>query len=543
MSVRQLVTSAALLLLTSCGLLSFGEARVGNGESPDSHHRRDSVFCNHVDGPFDVIIVGAGMAGLATARTLLDARPGICMKIFEKGNDVGGRMKSDTFGGYNIELGANWISGGLGKSGQHPIKNLADQYGIPYYSQWFDDCDVYDAFSRFPTTPIKSSDWWKRWQALLKAMNCANDEGNLRYNAYYANASGSLSDVRVSEVLARCGWNSSSSRVDRAIEAFWFDNDYLLTPSQSSIYNFPEDTYFDYGKSDNFVKGNSISTTLQGLARRYAEGVGNRITFNAAVTKIVYSNTGATVTASGKDYTTKKLIYTPSIGVLRSHEANNVFSPPLTPSSATFPLDMGAWYKVFFKFPTGLGGDFWKSKFHYQWIIIGTQTRNLCSMWLNFEHVDLWPGSRILMCGLDQSAVEAKFGTGTILSASNPTHVNALLEPLQKAFGSKFRNATGPPLITNWLGDDSFLGSWERWAYNDNTLDLGDYYDFIKPRNQTLFFAGSGMCLRYWGFMHGAYFSGVKTANWVLNSLAGNTETPYSPCDDINNIVGSELGG
>jgi polyamine oxidase len=546
MNVRQLLTSAALFLLASA-LFDVGEARVGT-TSPDSEHRRDAA-CNQAGTEFDVIIVGAGMAGLATAHTLLANDPNMCIKILEKGSVVGGRMKSSQFEGQFIELGANWISGGNGNTGKHPIKNMADAYGIPYYDMWMDSFDVYDGTKATPTR-IKQSVWWKRFQALKKAMTCLDSEGNERYVAYYA---GDIpeKDVRASTVLALCGWTPGDS-VDIALEAYFFDNDYLTTPFNTTIYDFPEDSYFDFGKAENFVKGNSVSNGLQGLANSYANelGVASKITFGASVTKIDYANVASpkVTTMAGtvsKTYTTKKVVYTPSIGVLRKHEESGVFNPTLTPNSSKFPIEMGTWIKVFFKFPEA----FWDKQL--QWIIIGTKVRNLCSLWLNYDFVDttttLLPGSKMLMCGLDQDAVDKYFNTTNYsLKASDKA---VLLAPLKASFGSKYKEPVVAPRITNWLGDDAFLGSWERWVFNDN-LNLYDYYDFLQPRsvtnnanNRTLFFAGSGMCNRYWGFMHGAYYSGVKAARWVLNSFDGIAETPKSPCDDPNNIVNDEFGG
>ena len=72
-------------------------------------------------GPFDAIVVGAGMSGLAAAATLLDR--GKTVVVLEGRDVVGGRMRTKTdfgepAGDYytgTIELGANWIYGGYGR--------------------------------------------------------------------------------------------------------------------------------------------------------------------------------------------------------------------------------------------------------------------------------------------------------------------------------------------------------------------------------------------------------------------------------------------
>lgn len=51
----------------------------------------------------DVIIIGAGIAGLSAAHTL--ARNGKKVVVFEASDDVGGRMRSDEYQGYILDRG------------------------------------------------------------------------------------------------------------------------------------------------------------------------------------------------------------------------------------------------------------------------------------------------------------------------------------------------------------------------------------------------------------------------------------------------------
>ena len=54
-----------------------------------------------------IIIIGAGMAGAAAARTLADA--GCEVLVLEARDRIGGRIHTFTDWGYPLELGANWI--------------------------------------------------------------------------------------------------------------------------------------------------------------------------------------------------------------------------------------------------------------------------------------------------------------------------------------------------------------------------------------------------------------------------------------------------
>jgi phytoene dehydrogenase-like protein len=51
----------------------------------------------------EVIVVGAGLAGLSCARTI--AAAGIDVSVVEKSNGVGGRVRTDSVDGYRLDRG------------------------------------------------------------------------------------------------------------------------------------------------------------------------------------------------------------------------------------------------------------------------------------------------------------------------------------------------------------------------------------------------------------------------------------------------------
>ncbi len=60
-----------------------------------------------VDGPFDVVIVGAGLAGLNAGRKLVER--GVHCLVLEARDRVGGRTLSQSLAGTMIDLGGQWI--------------------------------------------------------------------------------------------------------------------------------------------------------------------------------------------------------------------------------------------------------------------------------------------------------------------------------------------------------------------------------------------------------------------------------------------------
>jgi monoamine oxidase len=73
---------------------------------------------------YHVIVIGAGMAGLAAARTLQTAD--FSVKIVEGRERIGGRTHTDSSLGADIDLGAAWIHGPIG----NPLMPLAQQFGV-----------------------------------------------------------------------------------------------------------------------------------------------------------------------------------------------------------------------------------------------------------------------------------------------------------------------------------------------------------------------------------------------------------------------------
>lgn len=77
----------------------------------------------------EVLVVGAGLAGLSAARALHDA--GVDVQVWEARDRVGGRTLTSELGGAAIDLGAQWLG-----PGQHRMHALADRFGLERFATW-----------------------------------------------------------------------------------------------------------------------------------------------------------------------------------------------------------------------------------------------------------------------------------------------------------------------------------------------------------------------------------------------------------------------
>ncbi len=109
------------------------EANVTNSDTELSAARRSAA-----DAPreADVVVVGAGLAGLSAACELL--RAGLEPVVLEARDRVGGRTLSEPIGdGVVVELGGQWLAEGNRRMGE-----LAAEAGAPLYQNYAEGADL-----------------------------------------------------------------------------------------------------------------------------------------------------------------------------------------------------------------------------------------------------------------------------------------------------------------------------------------------------------------------------------------------------------------
>merc|ERR1719387_2084728 len=74
-----------------------------------------------------VIVVGAGMAGLAVAHELADS--GLSVLVLEASDRSGGRVRCGNFSGFKADMGAAFVEGA---SDLNPVVRLARKYGFTW---------------------------------------------------------------------------------------------------------------------------------------------------------------------------------------------------------------------------------------------------------------------------------------------------------------------------------------------------------------------------------------------------------------------------
>ncbi|KAI3982774.1 hypothetical protein MKX01_010257 [Papaver californicum] len=303
-----------------------------------------------------VIVVGAGMFGITTAKTLLDAGIKIIL-ILEATNRIGGRIRKTNFAGVPVELGTSWVEGVNGEQ-VNPIWTI----------QAYDAADQRSAFS----------------QNLSVSLSCQGQ-----------------ADI---SILAsqRLQNDVPTTPLDIAVDYYTHDFEFAEPPRVTSLQNTePLPTFTDFGE-DLYLVADSrgFKSVVYYIAKQFliTDDAGDitdpRLKLNKAVTDIQYSKSGVVIkTEDGSVYEAAYVMVSVSIGVLQTNLIN--FEPDLPmiitlimiSSTCHFvhawkllaihQFDMAIYTKIILKFPC----KFWPTGNGTKFFVYVHEKRGYYTVW------------------------------------------------------------------------------------------------------------------------------------------------------------------
>lgn len=279
-----------------------------------------------------VLIVGAGMAGLACAVTL--HRAGVPFLLFDGDNQVGGRVRTDEVDGYRLDRGFQVLLTAYPEARRFlDYKKLDLQRCYPGSKVWFDNrfYRVADPF-RHPIDGIKS---------LLTPIGSLGDKlrvGMMRLGLLSSKSTPNKSSTL--HALKKMGFGNSM------IDRFWkpFMRGVFLENELSTTIRKFEETFRFFSKGDTVLPKKGIGEIPNQLASHLPS---DRIHLETKITKVdsgtVYSIDGRTwegraVVLATEDYHANQLLGIKN----RAEEWNSVdclyFSLPLDELPSTEPI-------------------------------------------------------------------------------------------------------------------------------------------------------------------------------------------------------------
>ena len=457
----------------------------------------------------DVLILGAGMAGISAGYTLGNASNGTTnFIILEAGVEIGGRMKRKVLekSGTRIELGANWIQGiDPVQPEKHPVYRIAQECGgIKGFYMKRELNSTHRFYDLNGVDITNSKELQQRTEEWFKAEKKIGDESIRRSKA-------GLPDISVRTALEENGWKPQTP-VDNAIEWLGIDFEYADTPERTSLQsNLPEPTYYSFGDPSRIIdffitdQDTGYAGVVQCIAKRYLAKDDRRLHLGSVVKEITWNDSCvcALTAEEGKNmrrYCAPYAIFTFSIGVLKSKMVKFEPELPEKKQKAINHIISALYLKIYLEFEK----TFWPTDVNY--ILHADPDRG---HFVHFQSLSqAYPGQpSILMATVTGRWAESVYSQTTEETQSQ------IMQVLRKLYGS---NVPDPIEITvpDWGVNPAFMG-----MYSDLPTGYGPYTDdFTSPAGR-LHFGGEATNDDFSGYVHGAYFSGIDAANQVIDAM------------------------
>lgn len=414
------------------------------------------------DADQGVAVVGAGMAGLAAARALVER--GRTVTVYEARDRIGGRVWTDrSWPGLPVDLGASWIHGVRG----NPLTALADEAVVARAKTDYDSASARGDGVEAPSPP-------EPW-GLLEAAQDALPEGRDRS---LAEAVAALPRWRRLAPAARAALRSA---VHRAVE-HEYGGDWTRLSAR----------HFDAGQE--FGGGDVLFPDgYDGLVRHAARGLDIRTGAVVRGLRAVRGGVELDLADQGRVRAAAAVVTVP-LGVLQAGAV--AFDPALSPARlrAVAALGMGLLNKGWLRFerpPPVPSVD---------WIENLSATQPRWAEWLNPGPATGLP----LLLGFNAAqtadAIETLDDAATLASAT---------EALRAMFGSGFP-APLAARFTRWRADPFSRGAYSFVATGatpgDRRALAGTDWD------GRLAFAGEATSADHAATVHGAWLSGLAAA-------------------------------
>jgi|SaaInlV_100m_DNA_2_1039680.scaffolds.fasta_scaffold15499_2 monoamine oxidase len=426
-----------------------------------------------------VVVIGAGMAGLAAARRL--SSKGYDVIVVEGRDRPGGRIWTDHSLGTPVDLGAAWIHG---DSSQNPLMKMAHQYGLS----------------------TQATDWEETWLFDIGYGEIEDEtyEEILRKSAsileqLYDRQSGAASSRSMADALAPIFKNLSGDPIIKRGIQWW-----LASTIEAEYASNLDELSFKHWNMDDAYRGDDVvvSGGYSQIVNRLVEGL--NIKYGHVVNKISQTLDKVMVTTDQGVIQCDQAVVTLPLGVLQKNKVE--FEPGLTDEKITSigRLGMGTLNKIALRFSK----RFWPED-AYVLGLLNSSTENL------IEYLPMTPYSgEPVIVGLSHGR-----HARSLEAVKKEDVVEQALRDLKFMFGSATPTSAVESVVTAWYSDEFSGGSYSSIPPG---ASFADYRTLAKPLGERIFFAGEATHATYPGTVHGAYLSGERAANEIVGLQTEN---------------------
>lgn len=445
------------LVLLGGGTSAFGEER--NTGVPKGRRR--------------VVVIGAGLAGLAAARELM--RAGHQVVVLEARDRIGGRIwTSNRWPDLPLDLGATWIHG----STDNPLSDVSDESGARRLITSYERAVIYDTNGREISGRSEAKLDSVR-EAMFEALRKAQD---------------SDADTSVRRTLA-----SLERRYADDPEALRFlsfcvsgsiEQEYAGDANRLSAHWYDSAKEFD-GDDVLFVQGFKVLTDY--LAQ------GTDVRLSQVVREIRWQTAEIRVRTAEREFAADQVVVTLPLGVLKNNDVRFVPGLPEEKRNAISTLGMGVLNKCYLRFAQA----FWPDDM--DWLEYVPAKHGEWTEWVSFQRAMKKP----VLLGFNAADRGREIETWT-----DDQIVASAMETLKTIFGADIPQPIDWQ-ITRWASDPFARGSYSYHALG-STPGMRDTLG--RALSTRLFFAGEATHRDYFGTAHGAFLSGLRVARDVLST-------------------------
>lgn len=415
-----------------------------------------------------VIVVGAGISGLAAANKL--KQKGYTVIVLESQNKIGGRLKTDKSLGIAFDEGASWIHGPNG----NPITNLAILSGANTFLTNDENITVYDTNG----TAYSDAFLEAQYDLFEASLNNVRANGNISqsFETIFNALNPTLTNNRLWKYMLSAYLEFNTGADISNLSSKFFDDDEEFTGSDVIITN-------GYDKISNFL----------------AQGLDIRL--NTKVIEINYLNTKSIVKTNSISIEADYVIVTVPLGVLKNNTINFIPALPLLKQNAIQNTKMGNVNKFLLIWNT----PFWDTSVQY--IGYTPHEKGKFNYFLNMK--TFLPTTNGLMT--------FAFGNyATVTETMSDIQITTeIMNHLKVIYGNSIPNPTNM-LRTKWGENEHTFGA---YSFATNATSSLDFDAMELEVNDKLFFAGEHTEIDFRGTVHGAYLSGIREADKIIDLL------------------------
>ncbi|XP_019639173.1 PREDICTED: polyamine oxidase-like [Branchiostoma belcheri] len=454
-----------------------------------------AVRCKKLTEERKVIIVGAGIAGIAAAKTLHEN--GVDDFVILEGSDrIGGRMRQVEFGGVKVEIGANWVQG----LGNNPIWELAQRYNFSGKISNYDDVIIRNKTGSDVTEQAEGA--WERLGTAQESLKALRKK--IRENK--------LPDVSMRVALKLGGWKPKTP-IEKAIEYFDYEFEYADPPEVTSLNNTGRNSE-DFTDEEYFLTDQrGFGHIVDRLSSEFLSPNDTRRQLNKVVQTVNWTDAGVTITTvDGSTYRGEYGLMTVSVGVLENEVIDFTPDLPSWKVEEIYQFRMGQYCKIFLKFPR----KFWDNS---EFILYAGSLWPQYAIWQNLEAPGIFPnGTNILLVTAVASEVQR------IELQSDEATQQEVMAVLRNMYGNNIPEPESI-LVPRWLTNPLFFGAYSNWPIH---VTARDFQKLAAPVGR-LYFGGEATHPRYNGYVQGGYLSGIDQANAILKCMQKGICQSYRP--------------